>query len=104
MGICTSDACKANYARKTDSNLTVDMLARFVKGDARTRIQHWQKAAVKDIVTRVSTEGRKIIPGLFISVDGHPPPPGTPPSLEGRNEVDWFKSKKKNDKKKMDYS
>ena len=104
MGICTSDACKADYARKTGGNLTVDMLARFVIGDARTRIQHWQEAAVKDIVTRVSTEGRKIKPGLIISVDGHPPPPGTPPSLEGRNEVDWVKSGLINVIYKMDYS
>src|SRR3569623_454955 len=80
------------------------MLERFVIGDARTRIQHWQEAAVKDIVTRVSTEGRKIKPGLIISVDGHPPPPGTPPSLEGRNEVDWVKSGLINVIYKMDYS
>lgn len=92
MGICTSDACKADYARKTGGNLTVDMLARFVIGDARARIQRWQEAAVKDIVIRVSTEGRKIKPNLIISVDGHPRPLGTPPSLEGRNEVDWAQS------------
>src|SRR3569833_4608243 len=104
MGICTTDACKADYARKTGGNLTVDMLARLVIGDARTRIQHWQEAAVKDIVTRVSTEGRKIKPGLIISVDGHPPPPGTPPSLEGRNEVDWVKSGLINVIYKMDNS
>src|SRR3569623_1842041 len=103
MGICTSDACKADYARKTGGNLTVDMLARIVIGDARTRIQLWQEAAVKDIVTRVSTEGRKIKPGLIISVDGHPAPPGTPPSLEGRNEVDWVKSGLINVIYKMDY-
>lgn len=92
MGICTSDACKADYARKTGGNLTVDMAARFVMGDARTRIQRWQEAAVKDIVAQISIKGRAIKPQLIISVDGHPVPPGMPPSLEGRNEVDWVQS------------
>ena len=103
VGICTTDACKADYTRKTGGNLAVDMLARYVIGDARTRIQRWQDAAVKDIVARVSIESRKIKPELIISVDGYPPPPGTPPSLEGRNEIDWVKSGLIHVIYKMDY-
>lgn len=104
MGICTSEACKADYTRKTGGNLTVDMMASFAGGDARARIQRWQDAAVKDIVTRVSIEGRQIKPGLIISVDGHPPSPGAPPSLEGRNEIDWIKSGLIHVIYKMDYA
>lgn len=104
MGICTSAACAEDYARVTGGNLTVDMLGRYVLGAPRSRIEQWQDAAVKDIVARFSTQARQIKPRLIISVDGHPPPSGTPRALEGRNEVDWVKSGLVDTIFKMDYA
>jgi len=90
MGICISAACAADYNLKTGGTLAADLLAQYVYGPARIRLEQWQDAAVKDIVSRLATEGRRIKPNLVISIDGHATSTARP--LEGRNELDWANS------------
>src|SRR3569623_609231 len=101
MGICTSAACAADYIRKTGGTLAVDLDAQYVYGPARIRLEQWQDAAVKDIVSRMATEGRRIKPNLVISIDGYATSSARP--LEGRNELDWANSGLINAIFNMDY-
>lgn len=103
MGICTSPGCAADYNRKTGGNLASDLAGSNVYGPARTRLEQWQDAAVRDIVFRFSTQARKIKPNLVISVDGHPKPQDVPRALEGRNEIEWANSSLVNVIFSMDY-
>lgn len=102
MGICTSPSCADDYKNKTGGTLSVDMVTRYVFGPARTRLEQWQDAAVRDILARFSSQAREIKPELVISVDGHPRP-GIPRALEGRNEIEWANAGLTNVIFSMDY-
>lgn len=89
MGLCESDRCKQDYAKKTGHDLLADQRKAAPGSPERTRIQSWQDEAVLDIVARLSREARKIRPNLIISVDGHPEPDESKRGTEGRNELSW---------------
>ncbi len=89
MGICMSDACKDDYKNFSGHELSADYVLRYVSGAARDRIQFWQDSAVADVVERVASAAHKSKPGVVISVDGHPKPPGEQRALDGRDEVTW---------------
>lgn len=103
MGICTSSDCAADYNRKTGGTLMLDLNAQYVYGPARIRLEQWQDAAVKDIVSRVSIQAKQIKPHVVISIDGHATPPELARPLEGRNELDWAESGLVNVIFNMDY-
>src|SRR3569832_1369120 len=71
MGICTSSECAADYNRRTGGTLAADLEGQYVFGPARARLEQWQDGAVKDIVSRFSTQARQIKPNVVISIDGH---------------------------------
>ncbi len=89
MGLCLSDACKADYQKHSNHNLSADAVLRYVSGAARDRIEAWQDSAVTNIVERFATDAHKKKPGIVISMDGHPKPPNEKRALDGRDEVTW---------------
>lgn len=90
MGLCTSDFCRENYSRVTGANFWSDYYMRGILGPARSRIEHWQDAAVRDIVSTFSQRAKAIKPDIVISMDGHPKPKTEHRPLEGRDEIGWM--------------
>ncbi|GAG34157.1 unnamed protein product, partial [marine sediment metagenome] len=91
-GLCKGPKCQAEYREKFGTELLEDTTLREENGWPNARIVQWQNEAISDIVRRVAEEGRKIRPGLIISVDGHSHAPSDPPSTDGRNELPWVQS------------
>ncbi|MGC9319603.1 MAG: family 10 glycosylhydrolase [Armatimonadota bacterium] len=91
-GLCTGPLCQAQYRERFGSELTEDARRRTEEGWPNPNIVAWQDQAISDIVRRVAEGGREIRPGLIVSVDGHPRPPGEPPDANGRNELPWVEA------------
>ena len=104
MGICTSSECAADYNRRTGGTLAADLEGQYVYGPARARLEQWQDGAVKDIVSRFSTQARQIKPNVVISIDGHATSADIARPLEGRDELDWANSGLINVIFNMDYA
>src|SRR3569623_1137998 len=104
MGIFTSSECAADYNRRTGGTLAADLEGQYVYGPARARLEQWQDGAVKDIVSRFSTQARQIKPNVVISIDGHATSADIARPLEGRDELDWANSGLINVIFNMDYA
>lgn len=89
MGFCKCDYCVDEYKRVYGRNLFSDVSLKNKDGRLEPHLQKWQDEAVEAVVRRVSVEGKKIRPGLIISVDGHPLPKIYPPSWQGRRTIVW---------------
>ena len=90
MGICESENCRQDYARRTGHDLMADYNLAGVGGSAaHNRIRLWQEQAVTDIVKRLSKIVRSTKPEIVISVDGNPEIDEDKLGLEGRNELAW---------------
>src|SRR3569833_3444838 len=104
MGRCASSECAADYNRRTGGTLAADLEGQYVYGPARARLEQWQDGAVKDIVSRISTQARQIKPNVVISIDGHATSADKARPLEGRDELDWTNSGLINVIFNMDYA
>ncbi|MEA3402171.1 MAG: family 10 glycosylhydrolase [Armatimonadota bacterium] len=91
-GLCTGPLCRQEYREQFGAELTEDVQRRTEEGWPNPNIVEWQNQAISDIVQRVAEGGREIRPGLIVSVDGHPRPPGEPPDANGRNELPWVEA------------
>ncbi len=102
-GLCTGPKCQAEYRAKFGTELLEDAKLKEENGWPNARIVQWQNEAITDIVQRVAEEGRKLRPGLIVSVDGHVHPPTEAPSTDGRNELPWIRAGWVNVVYNMDY-
>lgn len=89
LGICTSDFCQRQYEEMFSRNLLVDMEHNSKERGLEPHIQRWIDSAVEKIVQDISCGGKRLKPGLIVSVDGCPLPRYLPPSGQGRQEVRW---------------
>lgn len=89
MGVCRSDSCARDYAHATRRELHADLAASTVPGPARSSIEGWQDAAMRDLVSSIARRVRAARSGTVISMSGHPVPLQTVRALDGRAEVDW---------------
>jgi len=88
-GRCTGPLCQAEYRERFGSDIEEDARRRTDEGGPNPNIVAWQDECIGDIVQRVAEGGKTIRPGLIVSVDGHPHPPGDAPDANGRNEMPW---------------
>ncbi|NWF57487.1 MAG: family 10 glycosylhydrolase, partial [Syntrophaceae bacterium] len=86
MGTCTCAYCLDAYRNRFGRDLKADLAKTEPDGILNPHIRRWHDEAVGEIVREVSTQAKKIRPGLIVSVDGHPRPD---PNGEGRNEIKW---------------
>jgi len=91
-GVCTGPKCREEYRARFGTELLEDLKLKEANGFPCSRVVQWQDDAIADIVRRVAEEGRRIRPGLILSVDGHIQPPTTGPSTDGRNEKPWIEA------------
>lgn len=92
MGVCTSSSCESGYFAQMGRRLEDDLRARQQDRSARGRLRDWQDAAVRDIVTRVSSALRSTGRQIVLSVDGHATGNDDDRELEGRDEIAWTNS------------
>ena len=95
MGVCTSNSCQRSYRTRTGMELLTDYANTALDQNARDRIQSWQDEAVGSIVQDFSVRARMRKPKLVISVDSHAVGAETRRALEGRDEIDWARSRRR---------
>jgi len=91
-GLCKGPKCRSEYKARFGTELLDDLARRGPDGGPNAKVVQWQNEAISDIVKRVALEGRKLRPGLIVSVDGHLKPPSAAPSTDGRNELPWIEA------------
>lgn len=89
MGVPHSDFAINAYRKEYGRDLLQDEHKFGSRGDIEPHLKQFSDNAVKDIVSRVSQQARRIKPNLIISVDGHPVPRLMLPSDQGRQEIEW---------------
>jgi uncharacterized lipoprotein YddW (UPF0748 family) len=90
-GICLSPLCVEDYKQLTGRNLVIDAQSHAVPGPGRDALISWQRAAVTDIVRRVSVSCRHAKPGLVISTSGQTGHPLV--QVEGADSIKWSNDK-----------
>lgn len=86
-GICVSDKCNADYRVRTGRNLSVDARSYRLVPQAKSAIESWNRVAVEELMTSISSAIRAKAPDLVISVSSHA---GYEPlRLEGTNSIAW---------------
>jgi uncharacterized lipoprotein YddW (UPF0748 family) len=68
-GHCTAPSCERIYEATRDRNLRRDIASRSFNQAARDSLMSWNSHAVGSLVERVAKEGRRIRPGLTITID-----------------------------------
>lgn len=68
-GHCTSTSCEQSYKLTRHRNLLRDIASRSFDPAARDSLMSWNSHAVGSLVERVAKEGRRIRPGLFVTID-----------------------------------
>lgn len=86
MGICTSDACKADYRDLTGRDLGNDLRLYNQQPEIFNSIAQWNETAMHAIVDNISEGIRKSKAGLVICAHGSDVPSTR---LQGRNVIKW---------------
>lgn len=68
-GHCTGSSCERNYELTRHRNLLRDIASRSFDQAARESLIIWNNHAVGSLIELVAQEGRRIRPGLFITID-----------------------------------
>ncbi|NOU10837.1 MAG: family 10 glycosylhydrolase [Nitrospira sp.] len=68
-GHCTTPSCEQLYKATRDRNLRRDTTLKRFDQAARDSLMSWNSHAVGSLVERLANEGRRIRPGLIITID-----------------------------------
>lgn len=68
-GHCTAMSCLQQYELTQRRDLQKDLAVRSISHDARQALANWNSQAVGSVVERIAREGRRIKPGLFVTID-----------------------------------
>ena len=71
-GLCVSESCKRDYARRYARNFDADRAVFFLKPGLVPTMVEWQEAAVHALVKTIAETVRGIKPGILISADVAP--------------------------------
>lgn len=85
--VCYDTTCRQQYSDTQGRNLMLDLAVHKVNNVAFDSIVAWQRRAVRDLIAGISTEARKIRPGLVISVDAAPWAESV--LIEGQDSLAW---------------
>ena len=88
-GLSRSATARAAFRERYGVALEEALERKQENGWVNADVLAWQAAAVDEIVRAVSSNGTALRPKLVVSIDGHPSPPGSMPSPQGRNGVEW---------------
>lgn len=84
-GISLSSFAMRDYSERTGRSLLTDRA--LATPEAQAAIGSWQESAITEVVSNVSSESRRLRPGICISVAAAPW--YAPYRLEGQNSVRW---------------
>ncbi len=68
-GHCTAVSCLHHYELTQRRDLQKDLVIRAISQDARQALANWNSQAVGNVVERIAKEGRRLKPGLFVTID-----------------------------------
>ena len=68
-GHCTAVSCFQHYELTQRRDLQKDLVVRAISQDARQALANWNSQAVGSVVERIAKEGRRLKPGLFVTID-----------------------------------
>lgn len=70
--VCYDARCQDAYYQATKRNLMLDLASHKVNSTAFGSIVRWQRDAVREMVTSIAMDARKVRPGLVVTVDAAP--------------------------------